>query len=106
MSQEASRGQRPEDSLPRARSLDPSAPPVRPSGDPHLSAADASPHVQAGDDELVPAVSWRDRWTLRETAGFLVSLIVHVALILILALLVVSAPTARRIDAGRQLAAW
>ena len=98
--------QRPEGSLPRARSLDPSAPPVRPSRRCRIVLPrTCSPHVQAADDELVPAVSWRDRWTLRETAGFLVSLIVHVALMLILSLLVVSAPPARRTDAGRELAA-
>ncbi|MHB0954763.1 MAG: prenyltransferase/squalene oxidase repeat-containing protein [Pirellulaceae bacterium] len=92
MSHEASRHKRPEHSLPRARSLDPSAPPAPSRDDLEPSLAPVSPHVQAADAASVPPTSWRDRWTLRETASFLVSLIVHVAVILILSLLVISAP--------------
>ncbi|MHB8973161.1 MAG: prenyltransferase/squalene oxidase repeat-containing protein [Pirellulaceae bacterium] len=93
MSQEASRDKRPEASVPRARSSGPPAPPAPLAGDPNLPVADVSPLVQAADQDARPALSWRDRWTLREITSFLVSLLVHVALILVLSLLIVSAPS-------------
>ncbi len=45
-------------------------------------------------DETNPLASERIRWTLRETASFLVSLVLHVALLLVLSLLVVFSPPA------------
>jgi hypothetical protein len=92
MSPEASREQRPESPLPVAKSLDPPAPPAV--KDPGRAAVAAPPDVVGDADGTSPLLSGHIRWTFRETASFLVSLVLHVALLLTLSLLVVFTPPA------------
>lgn len=91
---EASREQRPESPLPVAKSLDPQSSSTVPAKRAGRRNAPPLPKVVGDGDPTNPLASERIRWTFRETASFLVSLVLHVVLLLVLSLLVVYAPPA------------
>jgi hypothetical protein len=87
MSHQASNSKRSETALPKAKPLDPAAPPEGKPDQPRAANKPLTPDVQAAPAEPAPSLTWRERLSLRGMTSFLVSSIFHATLILLLSLL-------------------
>ncbi len=94
MSPEASREQWPESPLPVAKPLDPQRPAAAAQRAARPAALPPAVGIAGDAEDASHLAAEHIRWTMRETASFLVSLVLHVALLLILSLLIVYSPPA------------